>query len=150
MTGNGGDAVASRRSSDDPTDDTAEAGIEFVSHVPGVASLSHILGRKWTTAIMITLAAGPVRHNILSRKLSGISRKVLHQSLRALMADGLVEKILGLDELGIGAVHYGLTPLGHSLDPVFTEMDAWCEHHLDEMLDGDALRAANIRVERTN
>ncbi len=95
--------------------------------------LATVLGRKWTPTLIVTLAQGPYRHGALGRKLSGISRKVLHESLDGLMVDGLVEKVISLDECARPATTYGLTALGESLIPVLQAMQSWCNAHLDEM-----------------
>ncbi|MEZ5379698.1 MAG: helix-turn-helix domain-containing protein [Acidimicrobiales bacterium] len=145
MTGSGSDAATSRRSLAGQAGGADEVGLNSVTHVKGVATLSHILGQKWTTTIMIALAVEPVRHGPLCRKLSGISRKVLHDSLNALIEDGVVEKTIGVDDLDSVSVSYGLTALGHSLTPVLAEMDRWCSCNLDELGPG---RGAQLRVER--
>lgn len=149
MIGRNSDAVASRRSSTDLVNGAAEGGINSFSHVKGLATLSHILGRKWTTTIVVALASEPIRHGALCRKLSGISRKVLHDSLTLLIDDGFIEKVIGLDDLDGVSVSYGLTPLGHSLAPVLTEMDAWCGCHLEDLMDVQSRGNAPIRVERS-
>lgn len=149
MMGLGGETVTSRQTSAEGASDAAAVGIDLVSHVKGVATLSHILGRKWTTTILIALAPTPVRHGPLCRRLSGISRKVLHESLNNLIEDGIVEKVIGVDDLDGVSVSYGLTPLGLSLVPVLMQMDQWCSRYLDELIDGESTGAAQIRVERT-
>ncbi|MEZ5229334.1 MAG: helix-turn-helix domain-containing protein [Acidimicrobiales bacterium] len=149
MTGRSGDAATSRRSSADHAGGAEEVGHDTVLHVKGVATVSHILGRKWTTTILIALTAAPVRHGPLCRKLSGISRKVLHESLNALIEDGLVEKVIGVDDLDGVSVSYGLTPLGRSLAPVIAELDVWCAHHLDELTHAGSGEGARLRVERS-
>ncbi|MEZ5228570.1 MAG: helix-turn-helix domain-containing protein [Acidimicrobiales bacterium] len=91
--------------------------------------LGSILGRKWTLTIIASLHDGPVRHGQLCRRLRPIARKVLHQSLDGLIADGLVEKVVDIDECGNAAVSYGLTPLGTSLHTVLDAMQAWTDQH---------------------
>ncbi len=91
--------------------------------------LGSILGRKWTLTIIATLHDGPVRHGQLCRRLKPIARKVLHQSLDGLVADGLVEKIVDIDDCGNAAVFYGLTSLGASLHTVLDAMQAWTGQH---------------------
>ncbi|MEZ5379626.1 MAG: helix-turn-helix domain-containing protein [Acidimicrobiales bacterium] len=100
--------------------------------------LGSILGRKWTLTIIATLHDGPIRHGQLCRRLRPIARKVLHQSLDGLVDDGLVEKVVGIDDCGNIAVSYGLTPLGRSLHTVLDAMQAWTEHHFPVRLHPDA------------
>jgi len=95
--------------------------------------LSAVIGRKWTPAVMTTLAEHPMRHGDLCRKLSGIHRKVLQQSLTGLMHDGLITKSSGFDETGHPKTTYRLTELGASLFAVFDAMQDWCSQHLGEL-----------------
>ena len=111
-----------------------------------LAKLSAVLGRKWTASIVTTLRHAPIRHGDLCRRLSGISRKVLHESLDALICDGLVEKIIGVDDVGGPSVAYGLTPLGSSLSPVFDAMQLWCDSHLPDVVQARSGGGAPIRV----
>ncbi len=111
-----------------------------------LSTLSAILGRKWTASVVSTLRVQPLRHGQLCRKLSGISRKVLHQSLDGLIQDGVVQKIVGVDELGGSFVAYGLTPLGTSLSSVYDAMQTWCTHHLLEVEQSRHDGGATIRI----
>lgn len=115
---------------------------------PELSTLTSILGRKWTVLLVTTLYDGPLRHNVLARRLSGTTRKVLHDSLNGLIADGIVERILGIDELGGSSTSYGLTELGRSLAPVFDAAQIWCAVHLDELHDCRAGGGAEARVDR--
>lgn len=112
-----------------------------------LTKLATVLGRRWTATIIVTLAPAPMRHGALARKLRGISRKVLHESLNALMADGLVEKVISTDDCGKPATTYGLTPLGCSLLTVLEAMQIWCTLHLDELLTERLAGEIQIRVD---
>jgi DNA-binding HxlR family transcriptional regulator len=125
------------------TRDTSESAVWSAADL---AKLSAILGRKWTASIVVTLRSAPIRHGDLCRRLSGISRKVLHESLDALIHDGLVEKIIGVDDVGGPSVTYGLTPLGSSLSPVFDAMQLWCDSHLRDVVTTRSDGGAAIRV----
>jgi DNA-binding HxlR family transcriptional regulator len=85
---------------------------------------------------------------VLCRRLAGVSRKVVHESLKELMADGLVEKVIGADDVGSPSVTYGLTTLGASLAPVLDAMQAWCTLHLGQLLAARDSGEPPIRVER--
>lgn len=112
-----------------------------------LTKLATVLGRKWTVTIIVTLAPAPMRHGALTRKLRGISRKVLHESLDALMADGLVEKVISTDECGRPATRYGLTPLGYSLLIVLEAMQDWCTLHLEQLLTERLAGEIQVRVD---
>jgi len=94
-----------------------------------------VIGRKWTPAVITTLAERPVRRGELFRRLSGIHCKVLQQSLNGLIRDGMVVKSCGLDEINRVQSVYGLTELGESLLSVFELMQIWCSDHLSEVLE---------------
>ena len=50
------------------------------------------IGDRWTVLLISTLEDGPHRFSELSRRVDGISQKMLTQTLRALEADGLVRR----------------------------------------------------------
>ena len=115
-------------------------------NVAELSTLSAILGRKWTASVVSTLRTRPLRHGQLCRRLSGISRKVLHESLDGLIRDGIVEKIVGVDETGGTFVAYGLTSLGNSLSSVYDAMQMWCTRHLPEVEQSRRTGGAPIRI----
>ena len=84
-----------------------------------VATAVALIGGKWKLLILRNLRVRPWRLNELQRDLEGISQKVLTDSLRQLMEDGLVYRH-DYQELP-PRVEYGLTALGRELLPV---MDA--------------------------
>lgn len=84
-----------------------------------VATAVALIGGKWKLLILRNLRVRPWRFNELQRNLEGISQKVLTDSLRQLMEDGLVYRH-DYQELP-PRVEYGLTALGRELLPV---MDA--------------------------
>lgn len=84
-----------------------------------VATAVALIGGKWKLLILRNLRVRPWRFNELQRDMEGISQKVLTDSLRQLMEDGLVYRH-DYQELP-PRVEYGLTALGRELLPV---MDA--------------------------
>ncbi len=84
-----------------------------------VATAVALIGGKWKLLFLRNLRVRPWRFNELQRDLEGISQKVLTDSLRQLMEDGLVYRH-DYQELP-PRVEYGLTALGRELLPV---MDA--------------------------
>ena len=63
----------------------------FAEDCPSRILLSHVTN-KWGTLILIALSADTLRWSELSRTVSGISEKMLAQTLRTLEADGLVRR----------------------------------------------------------
>lgn len=88
-----------------------------------VATTVQLIGSKWKTLIIRDLITGPKRHAELKRSLAGISQKVLTDSLKTMITDGLVERIDFHENPP--HVEYQLTKLGQSLLPIIEEMRKW-------------------------
>lgn len=81
-----------------------------------VATAVALIGGKWKLLIIRNLKMRPWRFNELQRGLEGISQKVLTDSLRQMMDDGLVYRH-DYQEMP-PKVEYGLTGLGKELLPI--------------------------------
>lgn len=88
-----------------------------------VATTVQLIGSKWKLLILRNLSARPWRFNELKRNLTGISQKVLTDSLRSLEADGLVTRTV-YPEVPL-RVEYALSDLGHKLWPILMEMETF-------------------------
>lgn len=95
---------------------------------------------KWTALIIRVLSAGTKRHNELQREISGVSQKMLTQTLRSLERDGLVTRTVF--PVVPPRVEYALTPLGRSLGEPLKAICLWAERHLPE------LQAARARSDK--
>ena len=81
-----------------------------------VATAVALIGGKWKLLLLRNLRERPWRFNELMRDLDGISQKVLTDSLRQMVDDGLVYRH---DYRQMPPrVEYSLTPLGRELLPV--------------------------------
>jgi DNA-binding HxlR family transcriptional regulator len=89
------------------------------------------LSDKWVTLVLNALSDGPKRYSDLGRIVSGVSQKMLTQTVRGLERDGLVTRTL-TPSVPV-RVDYALTPLGESLLPVVTAIKEWAESHIDEI-----------------
>ena len=87
-----------------------------------VATAVSLIGGKWKLLIIRNLKERPWRFNELQRDIEGISQKVLTDSLRQMIDDGLVYRH-DYQEIP-PKVEYSLTEKGKSLIPV---MDAICD-----------------------
>lgn len=96
---------------------------------------------KWTALIIRVLAKGTRRHNELQREISGVSQKMLTQTLRSLERDGLVAR--KVYPVVPPRVEYTLTPLGQSLIEPLNAICLWAERHLPEL---QAARARSARA----
>ena len=81
-----------------------------------VATSVSLIGGKWKLLIIRNLKSRPWRFNELQRDLDGISQKVLTDSLRQMVADGLVYR--NDYHENPPRVDYGLTDLGKEMMPI--------------------------------
>lgn len=88
---------------------------EELSECP-VATAVALIGGKWKLLILRNLKSRPWRFNELQRDLEGISQKVLTDSLRQMIEDGLVYRH-DYQEMP-PRVEYGLTDLGKEMLPI--------------------------------
>jgi DNA-binding HxlR family transcriptional regulator len=73
-----------------------------------------------------------MRYSELSRRLAGVSQKMLTQTLRSLERDGLVTREV-TPSVPV-RVDYQLTDLGRSLLPVMHAVHLWAEQHMDQVI----------------
>ena len=85
-----------------------------------VATAVELIGGKWKLLIIRNLRVRPWRFNELQRDLKGISQKVLTDSLRQLIDDGLVYRN-DFKQMP-PKVEYGLTELGKKILPVMDSL----------------------------
>jgi DNA-binding HxlR family transcriptional regulator len=105
------------------------------------------LSDKWVTLILAALGSsgqeppgsacadgqpGPMRYSELSRRLAGVSQKMLTQTLRSLERDGLLTRTV-TPTVPV-TVSYELTGLGLSLQQLMASVKAWAEVHMDDVL----------------
>lgn len=81
-----------------------------------VATAVSLIGGKWKLLILRNLKVRPWRFNELQRDLDGISQKVLTDSLRQMMTDGLAYRRDYHEQPP--HVEYGLTELGKQMLPI--------------------------------
>lgn len=81
-----------------------------------VATSVSLIGGKWKLLIIRNLRRRPWRFNELQRDLEGISQKVLTDSLRQMIDDGLVYR--NDYHENPPKVYYGLTDLGKEMMPI--------------------------------
>jgi DNA-binding HxlR family transcriptional regulator len=116
----------------------------FLAACPSRELLQRI-SDKWVALILAALASdGPsprqesagapraMRYSELSRRLAGVSQKMLTQTLRSLERDGLLTRT-ATPTVPV-TVTYELTELGLSLQGVMRDIKLWAEGHMDEVL----------------
>jgi len=116
----------------------------FLASCPSRQLLDRI-SDKWVTLILAALGSdGPhhpggdcvgepraMRYSELSRRLAGVSQKMLTQTLRSLERDGLLTRTVTATVPV--TVTYELTDLGQSLHQVMRGIKEWAEAHMDEV-----------------
>ncbi|WP_037354700.1 winged helix-turn-helix transcriptional regulator [Amycolatopsis orientalis] len=108
---------------------TAEARMDPAC--PMAAFPFHV-GGKWTGMVVVALLDGPRRFGELRQTLGIRSAKVLTETLRDMMCDGLVTRTD--HQANPPHVTYELTDLGRSLLPVIDAMREWSDQRLAELL----------------
>ncbi|MFD4764004.1 winged helix-turn-helix transcriptional regulator [Streptomyces sp. NPDC058439] len=103
------------------------------------------LSDKWVALVLAALGGDgprpgavsgdeprPMRFSELSRRISGVSQKMLTQTLRSLERDGMVTRTV-TPTVPV-TVTYELTDLGRSLQGVMRGIKEWAEGHMEEVL----------------
>ncbi|NEW38996.1 helix-turn-helix transcriptional regulator [Nocardia cyriacigeorgica] len=116
----------------------------FLAKCPSRQLLDRI-SDKWVALVLAALGSdGPhpqpdgagepraMRYSELSRRLAGVSQKMLTQTLRSLERDGLL--IRTVTPTVPTTVTYELTELGLSLHGLVYGIKLWAEAHMDEVL----------------
>jgi DNA-binding HxlR family transcriptional regulator len=87
-----------------------------------ILRLISLLAHRWVLEVLQALSEGPERPSALSRRL-GVSHKSLTETLRHMMACGLVTRTV---VAAVPAeVDYNLTPEAHALWPALKELHRW-------------------------
>ena len=99
------------------------------------------IGDKWAMLIINSLAEGPLRFNVLRRRIGGISQKMLSQTLKSLERDGLINR--SATATVPVTVEYAVTSLGQDLAGIVGQLTRWAEDNLTPILNARARFAAN-------
>jgi DNA-binding HxlR family transcriptional regulator len=91
-----------------------------------------LIGSKWSMLLLCVLRSGPTRTGSLRRHISGISQKMLTQTLRDLERNGIVERI-NYEEVP-PRVEYKLTRLGLSLSELIQDIETWVVRNYPRMV----------------
>jgi DNA-binding HxlR family transcriptional regulator len=99
------------------------------------ALVTDVIGRvadKWTMIVLEALTEHPVlRFTELAREVTGISQKMLTQTVRAMERDGLLVRTV--HPVIPPNVDYRLTALGHTLSEAFCGVWTWAEANVDRI-----------------
>ncbi len=92
-----------------------------------VATAVSLIGGKWKLLILRNLKERPWRFNELKRSIDGISQKVLTDSLRQMIDDGLAYRRDYQEQPP--RVEYGLTNLGMEMLPIVDALAAFGSYY---------------------
>ena len=107
----------------------------FQKDCPAREILDHIATR-WGLLVLASLSGGGLRFFELREKIEGISEKMLSQTLRTLVRDGLVARTV--EPTVPPRVSYALTPLGSSLTEPLCALTSWIREHAAEIVQAQA------------
>lgn len=104
----------------------------FLAECPSRALLDR-LADKWVTLVLAALRdEGTLRYSELSRRIAGVSQKMLTQTLRHLERDGLLVRTV-TPTVPV-TVDYRLTDLGASLADLVHHLKVWAEANMADVL----------------
>lgn len=107
-------------------------GEVFSDQCPSREILKHVTNR-WGGLVLVALLQGMHRFSDLRRKLSGVSEKMLAQTLQTLEIDGFVLRVSY--PVVPPHVEYSLTPLGEELAKQVELLVDWIEINLPRILE---------------
>lgn len=125
----------------------AEAKAEYDAFLAACPSrqLLERISDKWVALVLAALGGEgprlgassdaeprPMRYSELSRRIAGVSQKMLTQTLRSLERDGMLTRTV-TPTVPV-TVTYELTDLGRSLQGLMWGIKEWAEGHMDEVL----------------
>ncbi|MDD9271565.1 helix-turn-helix domain-containing protein [Paenibacillus sp. MAHUQ-63] len=99
--------------------------------VCGYSKVLEIISNKWTALVIYALEDGSMRYGEIGRRIDGISKKMLTQTLRQLERDGLVKRDITASVPPI--VDYSLTALGETLTVPLKHLKQWTSAYYSEV-----------------
>jgi DNA-binding HxlR family transcriptional regulator len=91
-----------------------------------------VLANKWAHLVICALRSDSVRFGELSRRIEGVTPKMLTQTLRVLERDGLIHR--DMYPVIPPRVEYKLSKLGQELVGLLDAILRWSERHVPEIL----------------
>lgn len=114
----------------------AERGDVYAPNCPSRTLLDHTTSR-WGVLVLVLLLDRPHRFGELASLIGGVSDKMLSQTLKTLVADGFVEREVGVD--GPIRVTYGLTDVGRGVAVRLADLVEWLESNVGEIVPAGAI-----------
>ncbi|GKW36558.1 winged helix-turn-helix transcriptional regulator [Pectobacterium carotovorum] len=104
----------------------------FTVDCPSRGVLKHV-SSLWGVLCLISLREGTLRFGELRRKASGVSEKILAQTLKRLEEDGFVLRFS--HPVVPPYVEYSLTPLGREVSEQVATLADWIELNISRVMD---------------
>ncbi|GKV90194.1 winged helix-turn-helix transcriptional regulator [Pectobacterium carotovorum] len=104
----------------------------FTVDCPSRGVLKHV-SSLWGVLCLISLREGTLRFGELRRKASGVSEKMLAQTLKRLEEDGFVLRFS--HQVVPPYVEYSLTPLGREVSEQVATLADWIELNISRVMD---------------
>ncbi len=92
-----------------------------------------LISDHWTPLVIYALEEDTMRFGQLLKRIDGISKKMLTQTLRTMERNGLVQRVVY--PVVPPVVEYSLTPLGQTLIEPMKALKIWAYGHLQEVAD---------------
>jgi DNA-binding HxlR family transcriptional regulator len=99
-----------------------------------------LIASKWTVLVVDALADGAKRYSELRRIITGVSQKMLTQTLRELERDGIVTRTVY--DTKPPSVDYRLTELGVSLTEPICAIRHWADTHYEAIAEARTTTSA--------
>ncbi len=107
-----------------------ERGDVFEPNCPSREVMKHVTS-SWGVLVLIALQDGTLRFSELRRKVSGVSERMLAQTLQWLETDGLVQR--RSYPVVPPHVDYTLTPMGEQAAELVGNLADWIEENVMKM-----------------
>lgn len=111
--------------------DHLRRGELFSDRCPSRDVLKHVTSR-WGVLVLVALSSGTHRFSDLRRKITGVSEKMLAQTLQWLEGDGFVMR--RAYPVVPPRVEYSLTPLGEEVARQVEGLADWIEENLPRIM----------------
>jgi DNA-binding HxlR family transcriptional regulator len=103
----------------------------FRRDCPARVVLDHVT-RRWGILVLTALDSSDLRFYELRDRIEGVSEKMLSQTLRTLVRDGLILRTV--EPTVPPSVTYALTPLGRSITASLRTLTGWIRDHAAEII----------------
>jgi DNA-binding HxlR family transcriptional regulator len=101
-----------------------------------------LIASKWTVLVVDSLSEGAKRYSALRREITGVSQKMLTQTLRELERDGLVVRTVY--DTKPPSVEYRLSRLGRCLAEPIAAVRNWADSHFAEIAGASRTNQATV------